>query len=96
MPARNAPYWIHLYRSGIENSSTMTSLAAMYRKVPPANELKITSTISELCCRAMPSRMPTGVAAAKILKSSMPFFSSFYSTKFFVIETPRDMAAAGL
>ena len=47
MPARNAKYWIHLCRSGIENSSTMTSLAAMYKKVPPANELKMTSTMSE-------------------------------------------------
>jgi len=49
IPQRKAPYWVHLYLSGIENSSTITSLAAMYRKVPPAKELKITSTMGELC-----------------------------------------------
>ena len=65
-------------------------------KVPPAKELKMTSTIGELCYRAIPNMIPTGVAAANTHRSSMPFFSSFFSTKFFVIETPSDIAAAGL
>ena len=44
----------------------------------------------------MPSIIPIGVATAKIVNNKMPFFSSSFSTKFFVMETPRDIAAAGL
>ena len=43
----------------------------------------------------MPSMIPIGVAKAKITKSNMPFFSSS-SVNFFAIETPKDMADAGL
>ena len=51
---------------GSENSSTMTSEQAMYKKVPPAREEKMTSTMSEVFWRMMPRVTPTGVAKEKV------------------------------
>ena len=96
MPHRNEKYYIHLYRSGIENSSTITSLAAMQIKVPPAKELNITSTRVSAPYNTSPVVIPIGVARAKIISRKIPFFFSWPSPKFFVIELPRDMAAGTL
>ena len=44
----------------------------------------------------MPTKIPKGVAIAKIDRSKIPFLRSSYVLKFFVILIPRERAAAGL
>lgn len=65
-------------------------------KVPPANELKTISVIVLVPCRMRPRMIPIGVAAAKTTSKKMPFLCSSFSTNCFVIELPRDIAAASL
>lgn len=53
-----------------ENSSTTTSLAAMYMKVPAAKELNTISIILFAVDIASPSPMPRGVASENKSNSS--------------------------
>ena len=45
-PRRKVPICCHFFLPGIENSSTITSEAAIYMKVPAAIELMVISTKS--------------------------------------------------
>ena len=80
----------------MENSSTITSDAAIYIKVPPAKELKTTSVKVLVPYKRRPRTIPIGVAAAKTTRRKMPFRFSPSSVNYFVIELPRDIAAASL
>jgi hypothetical protein len=67
-PNRKAKSLNHL-PPGNENSSVITSEHDIYKKVPPASEVKTITTISEECYRANPSETPIGVAKANINRS---------------------------
>ena len=72
------------------------SLYHLEKSFSPANELKITSIIGLVSCNSIPTKIPKGVASAKIDRSKIPFFRSSYVLKFFVMLIPSERAAAGL
>lgn len=82
-------------KSEIENSSTITSEQAMYKKLPAAKQAKISSIMSlSVLLRSMPKPTPIGVKIAK--RQIMPVTKFLSSGKVLAIEIPRAIPAAPL
>lgn len=95
-PRRKERSWSHLGLPGIENSSTITSDAAMYIKVPAANEdVTMTSISLSKPCSRSPERIPSGVPDANKTINKLPLPISYLS-KFLRIDIPSEREAAVL
>lgn len=95
-PNKNVSIFHHLILPPTENSSTITSLAAMYMKVPPAKELKTISIISLASYKIIPIPTPIGAANAKNINKTTALLISRVVLKFLLRDTPREMASGDL
>ena len=59
-PKKNVIYLSHWFPA-LENSSTIISLQAKYKKVPPASELKMADIMSDFESSISPINIPLGV-----------------------------------
>lgn len=92
-PSRKNKSFIHRLPL-IENSSTMTSVHAIYTKDPAAMEEKMTSTSSPAPLARMPMIIPRGDAHAKVNRSQRTILKLL--GKVFTREMPRADEAAPL